>query len=337
MKANTYNEYLIKLIDKKEIKEDFQNNIKIDMYLTLLSLNNANYNSKMYQEEINITEDFLRRINNLKVKIQLKRKEEEINKLKENIKEIYKNNTNIIDKYNKENIDVMNIIESNNPKELTNLLDKLTKEKIAKVSNSSYYNKIRKEITDKISKINYSMDNDIITINNNIISIDEFYCIFSYLLDIKNYSNIYTDNDKNKQRNELITNIINIINKNEKINDEIIPIVLTHILTKQITNYQNINTHNFIIENIKITDLYSFANNKSNKTNTAKWQKIQIPNEFLYKKIKEGIFHGMYYVKENNFIIENNISSFKTSIDIKNIKEFLKENLKNINNESVDE
>ncbi len=327
MEVNTYNEYLIKLIESNEKTNSFNLNIKIDLYLTLLSLNNNNYNHTMFQNDINIAEDFLRKINNLKVKIQLKRKEEEINKLIDDIKEIYLNYSNIINRFNRDNTNIITILDSKNPLELTNILDKLTKEKIKIVSNKDYYNEIKSDIKNN----NYTINNDGIIINNKIINIDELYDMFSYLLDINNYKNIYPNEEKNELHNNLIQNIIDVTKDVKEIENEKIPMILTHILTKEIKNYETINTEHFIIENIKITDLYSFAGNNE-LNNTAKWQKINIPNEFLYKKLQEAILTGMYYFKDNNFIIEsieNNISNFKTCIEIKEIINFIKENLEN--------
>ena len=37
---------------------------KVHIYFTLLSLNNNNYKEKIYLDEISITEDFLRKLNN---------------------------------------------------------------------------------------------------------------------------------------------------------------------------------------------------------------------------------------------------------------------------------
>ena len=327
MEVNTYNDYLIKLIESNEKTNSFNLNIKIDLYLTLLSLNNNNYNHTMFQNDINITEDFLRKINNLKVKMQLKRKEEEINKLIDDIKEIYLNYSNIINRFNRDNTNIITILDSKNPLELTNILDKLTKEKIKIVSNKDYYNEIKGDIKNN----NYTINNDGIIINNKIINIDELYDMFSYLLDINNYKNIYPNEEKNELHNNLIQNIIDVTKDIKEIENEKIPMILTHILTKEIKNYETINTEHFIIENIKITDLYSFVGNNE-LNNTAKWQKINIPNEFLYKKLKEAILTGMYYFKDNNFIIEsieNNISNFKTCIEIKEIINFIKENLEN--------
>ena len=329
-----YNNYLLELISKNELKNEFQNNLKIDLYITLLSLNNSNYKESICLEKLNIIEDFLRKINNLKVKIQLKRKENEVDELLEKIKNIYTQNTKLISNYNKENIDIINNLETKDTKEITKVLDSLTKEKIKKVNNKDYYDKLRKEINDKILKSNYTIDNNNIKIDNTIITLDEFYDIFSYLLDINNYKDIYPNKEENNLHKELILNIINIIESKTHLNNEIIPIILTNLLPKNIPNYENINTTNFNIDNIKITDLYSFANNNITNNNTAKWQKILIPNEYLYKRIKEIVSKGMYYFNGDNFVlknIENTSSDFKISISINNIKTFLKDNLEKLN------
>ena len=76
-----YINYLYELLDNKENKREYYNQFKLNIYLTLLSLNNNNYQESIQKEEINTIENYLRKINNLKVKIQLKRKEEDINKL----------------------------------------------------------------------------------------------------------------------------------------------------------------------------------------------------------------------------------------------------------------
>ena len=329
---SSYNEYLKNLISNNELKKEYQTNLKIDLYMTLLSLNNSNYNELIYTKEISIIEDFLRKINNLKVKIQLKRKDNEIDELLNKIIDIYNNNIKIISKYNKDNLDIINIIKTKDTKEITSILDKLTKHKIQIISNKDYYDKIRKDINNNIFNNKYIINNNIITIDNTIITLDEFYEIFSYLLDINNYKNIYTKEEENILHNELITNIIDIINNEKEITKEIIPIILSNILYKNISNYEYINTKDFNIDNIKISDLYSFANNKIINNNTAKWRKILIPNEYLYNKIKEIVPKGMYYFKDDNFIIDNKDNDFKVSISINNIKTFLIDNIEKITN-----
>ena len=72
--------------------------------------------------------------------------------------------------------------------------------------------------------------------------------------------------------------------------------------------------------------------NKENENNRfAKWNKIIIPNDYLYPRIKELIQKGMYYYEENLLTLENvehNSSDFKISITIDNIISFLNDLLK---------
>mgnify|MGYP007056222204 CR=1 FL=1 len=103
MEDISYLDFLYQLLDNKEIKREFHSNFKLNLYLTLMFLNNNTYHDIMPKEEINIIENYLRKVNNLKVKIQLKRKETEINILFDEIKEIYDNNHELISKYNKDN------------------------------------------------------------------------------------------------------------------------------------------------------------------------------------------------------------------------------------------
>ena len=66
MEDITYTDYLTELLENNITNTNY---LKLDLYLTLLSLNNNNYQEKTYQNELNIIEDFLRKINNLKEKI----------------------------------------------------------------------------------------------------------------------------------------------------------------------------------------------------------------------------------------------------------------------------
>ena len=339
-----YNKYLLNLLSNMEDNNDFHNELKVNIYLTLLSLNNHNYKEEYYQNEINTIEDYLRRTNNLKVKIQLKRKDDEIDNLIKNLEKIYDNNKRIIDKYNKDNLNIDDIIKSKDPIKLTNLIDKLTKEKLSYTRNKDKYDNIR-NLINNLDCINnyYIKDNKIyITINpveHLDISISDFYAIFDYLLNIDNYNQVYINSDNNLNHKKIISELINIVTNNDKLNNKLlIPVILSRIINNNIPNYENIDTSSFKIDNIKITDLYSFANSKINNTNTAKWEKILIPNKYLYSKIKDIINRGMYYYNDNYFILENignNLSDFKLSIDINSMQTFLKDNLLNIINEGT--
>ena len=328
-----YINYLYELLDNKENKREYYNKFKLNIYLTLLSLNNNNYQESIQKEEINNIENYLKKINNLKVKIQLKRKEEEINKLLTEIKEIYQNNIDLISKYNKENLDIINILDSKEPKDITKLIDKLTKIKIYKIDKLEEHNNIRKNIISNMKNNNYYLEDNNLIINDNInINIDKFYEIFDYLLDINQYQNVFLTNKANTSHKETIKNIIELLKNNNENNKNIIPIILNYLISLNNTNYEEIDTSKFKIDNIKISDLYSFANtnNEVDDTKVAKWRKVIIPNNYLYNKIKDIVNKGMYYFDNDNFILENidkSISDFKVSINTNDMINFIKENI----------
>lgn len=329
-----YYKYLLNLLSNMEDNNEFHNELKVDIYLTLLSLNNHKYYEKYYQDEMNKIDNYLRKINNLKVKIQLKRKDNEIDSLISDIEELYNNNNRLINRFNKDNLNILDIIKSKDSKEITNLIDKLTKEKLLYIRNKTNYDNIRNSVN-KIDYINYEINNNIMIIKNNNedinILLSDFYMALDYLLNINNYHNT-----KNK---EIVIELIDIIDKDSIPKSKLlVPIILNSIINKNINNYELINTSNFKIDNIKITDLYSLAGNKVDNINTAKWKKIFIPNNYLYDKIRKIINNGTYYYDNDIFIlenIENNISDFKLSIDINNMELFIRDNLLNIINETT--
>ncbi|MBQ8219349.1 MAG: hypothetical protein IJZ79_06315 [Bacilli bacterium] len=331
----TYCKNLLQLLNnqKELIDKDSESLLKINIYLSLLSLNNNNYCDEIYQKEYQIINLFLRKINNLKVKIQLKRKEREIDKLINEIIEMYLNNTKKIDKYNKCNFNIEKIIKGKDIKEITELLDSMTKIKFKKENNLFEYNLKRKEISNIIFFSEYYIEKDILYIIGKDrcikLLIDDFYDIYEYLLDIDNYNKIFMNENYNNERKILIESLINSIgNLDSMTNKEIITIIMTYLISKDVSVLENINMSNFIINNIKITDLYSFANNKdSDAINHAKWNKIIIPNEYLYNKLNELLQKGMYYYNNDEFIIENinnKTNDFKISITVDNMILFLK-------------
>ena len=91
---------------------------------------------------------------------------------------------------------------------------------------------------------------------------------------------------------------------------------------------KKIDNSEFNIENIKISELYSLASSNNEEENTVKWRNISIPNEYLVEKIKEIITKGMYYYKDNEFILDNP-GEFKLSIDIDKMNNILKIILEN--------
>ena len=94
---------------------------------------------------------------------------------------------------------------------------------------------------------------------------------------------------------------------------------------------KKLDNSSFNIENIKISELYSLASNNLDEENTVKWRNIKIPNEYLVEKIKEIISKGMYYYKDDNFILDNP-GEFTLSIKITKIKHLLKTLLESIIN-----
>ena len=338
MEDTSYTNYLLTLLDNHELITESNDEFKLNLYLTLLFLNNHNYHKDIYNKEINIIENFLRKINNYKVKIQLKRKIEEIEKLYNEIKEIYEKDNNTINKYNKDNLDITDILERKDAIEITKLIDKLTKIKLNKTNNLKYYNEVINKLNNHFDK--YYLENNILTINDDIvISLEEFYDIFDYLTNIDNYNEVYSKEISNNNHRKIITDIIDLVTDYTKnIGNNIIPIILSYLIVNDIPNYEEIATDKFHIDNIKISDLYTLANSTINGDNKVKWRNIIISNDYLYNKIKEIVTKGMYYFKDDNFIIENidnTVSDFKISIDIPNMIAFIKDNLNLLNNKSI--
>ncbi len=324
MLNDDYHNYLNALLLNEPIDSKYQNLLTFDMYLTLISLNNKQYKASYYQNEINILEDFLRKVNNLKVKIQLKRKENEIDELLANIKAIYKDNSFLIEKYNEEKIPLVSTIETKNPTDITTIIDKLTKTKMTSLAKKLDNDKIRDEIINNIYTTDFYLNDDTFNMADISLSLSEFYHIFDYLLDINNYQNI-----TNPWKLNYINSVIESINNGTKLTDYLI-IILTVLFVNNNLNGEGINTNKFNIENIKISELYQFANNEtSNPETNAKWKKIVIPNDYLYQKIKLIVSTGSYYYQNNIFVMEL-INDFKISILTEDLSNFLKENISKI-------
>lgn len=312
-------EYLNNLLNNNEVDN---NRLTFDIYLTLLALNNKQYQNNHYDIEINVLEDFLRKVNNLKVKIQLKRKETEIDELLASIRTIYEQNKQLIDKYNQDNIDIISVLNSKEPLSITNIIDKLTKLKITKLANQEKYNKLRNDIVNSIFVTEYYIDSFNLYLGNMTIPLTDFYEMFDYLLDINNYKPVYQQEITNSYRIKTISELINKIKVNQPVTTYI-PVILTILFSKQL-NSDNIDTTKFNIENIKISELYSFLSYDG--MNTAKWKRVSIPNEYLYSKIKTAISNGMYYISNNIFTIDI-MNDFKVSILIEDLVNFIKENI----------
>lgn len=335
---NSYIEFLLQLLNKEENIniEEYKEELIVNLYLTLLSLSNLEYSEKLDQKEKETIRDFLTRLCNLKIKIQLKRKTSEINKLAEELITQYYENVNILSIYIKDGIELENIINAMDAKSITTLIDLATKDKMNKEHKEVERNQKRSELIKLIPTNKYYVENGIIFIQNNDnyeeISIQEFLDMFSYLLNPDNYKKTYKNESKKRSHQLIINNIIKILiikdmNLN-KLDTILIPMLLTYLLSLDITKYIELDTSKFIIENIKISELYSLASNGQNSnSNTPKSGNIYIPNEYFLLKLKEMIQKGMYYFKDNTFVlehIENNTSDFKTSIKVDEIKEFIK-------------
>lgn len=335
----SYIEFLLQFLNNEESIniEEYQEELIVNLYLTLLSLSNLEYSEKLDQKEKETIRDFLTRLCNLKVKIQLKRKPAEINKLAEDLITQYYENVNILSIYIKDGVELENIINTMDAKSITSLIDLATKDKMNKEDKELERNQRRSELVKLVPNNEYYLENGIIFIQNEDtyeeISVKEFLDMFSYLLNSDNYKKIYKNETKQRAHELIINNIIKALivkeKKKDKLDKILVPVLLTYILSLDITKYVELDTSKFIIENIKISELYSLASNGQtpNNNNTPKSGNIYIPNEYFLSKLKEMIQRGMYYFKDNTFILEhmeNNTSDFKTSIKIDEIKEFIK-------------
>lgn len=423
----SYIQFLLQLLNNEE-KIDIEKNqegLIVNLYLTLLSLSNLEYSDDIDEKEKETISDFLRKLNNLKVKIQLKRKVTETNKLAEEIITKYYENINILSTYIKDGIELENTINAMDAKSLTKLIDSITKDKMNKEYNKTERNARRKDLVKLLPTNEYYIENGIMYIKNNQelqvqqeninidvdtneeldtskienkkedielqndklietkqddtttintiihntmelekidindnnnedkitnidienaeqpkqnsniyeeITIKDFIEMFSYLLNQDNYKKTYKNKSNQKTHDLIVSNIIKILLDNkitkEEINKILVPILLTYILSLNMKKYNNIDTSEFNIENIKINELYSLAATQTESNDkTTKWRNISIPNEYLLNKLREMISLGMYYHKDDTFFlehVENNTSDFKISIKIEPMKQFLK-------------
>ena len=337
MDNQSYLSYLSSLLDCPYISDEHNELLTINIYQTLLNLNH-NYREEFEITEVALLEDYLRKLNNLKVKIQLKRKSEEITALMEEVLTIYHENKSLIDKYNISNLDTLAIINTKDPQNLTKLIDTETKEKMRRQNQKSYYDELRNKLMAMLPLSHYQVNDDTLIITNDEdhleVSLKDFYQVFEYLLNIDNYPQPLLNNHANRSHTIMVANILKFLTtKDIKEIDQIkIPLILSYLVTIDLTDINEIDTSKFKIANIKISDLYALAkeNNNVNSERTASWRKINLPNTYLYQKIKEIILKGTYYIEDDNFIFENiaeNISDFKISISLSDMTNFLKDNL----------
>ena len=326
----SYKKFLLQLLNKEENIniESYQEELMVNLYMTLLSLSNLEFSEEIEKKEKDIIEDFLRKLNNLKVKIQLKRKQIEIDKLAEDLITQYYENVNILSIYIKDGVELENIINTMDSKKITKLIDTVTKDKMNKEDRKEERDQRRIELSKLLPSSSYYLDKDTIFIKNNDvyeeITIKYLREMFSYLLNSDNYKKIYNNNSHDL----IIANIIKLLiikdKKKEDIDKVLVPILLTYILSLNISS--DIDTSEFNVENIKISELYSLASKTNDNLNSkiTKCGKISIPHDYLINNLKEMITKGMYYYNEDTFVLENNDNDFKVSINLDKIKEFIK-------------
>ena len=273
----SYIQFLLKLLNSEENVnlEQHQEELKVNLYLTLLSLSNLEYKENIDELEKETITDFLRKLNNLKVKIQLKRKPEETNKLANELITQYYENVNILSIYIKDGVELENVINTMDSKSLTKLIDKVTKDKMNKDDRQEEINQKREVLIKLLPDSNYYIQNNKIYIENKDnkeeISTKDFFDIFSYLLIPDNYNKLYINKNNQKSHDLIISDIIKLLivkdKKKSDIDRVIIPTIITYILSLNIENEKDIDTSDFNIENIKITELYSLASKEQTNEN----------------------------------------------------------------------
>lgn len=329
-----YTDILRQLLNNKKFNK-IDNQILVNLYVTLLSLNDNKYTLLNIMEESKEIKLLLTRLNNLKVKIQLKRKQNEIDDLSVDIKKNYEEKEKLLLNYIDSKEELYRVIDSRDAKIITGYIDKVTKMEIKNTMMMDERNELRERVLELIIKNVYQVDEQMICIkgidNEVKITIDDFLDIFNYLLNINNYDNIYKLNSSNDSHREIIKEIIKVIRKENSEEDRqkvVIPMALTYMLPKL---DKKIKTSDFTIENIKISDLYSMAkNNNEEDEDSPRWKNVKISNDYLFKKLGEMINRGMYYYQDDKFILElvdNKISDFKVSIEIDKMINFLNDNL----------
>ena len=254
----SYIEFLLHLLKSEELLEidKHKEELMVNLYLTLLSLSSLRYSNDMDKIEKEIISDFLRKLNNLKVKIQLKRKENEIEKLSGELITEYYENINILSIYFKDGNELEKIINSKDSKDITKLIDTVTKDKMNKDDNKERYDTLRLELLEILPDSSYYINDNKIFIKNNDkeleLTIDEFISIFSYLLIPSNYNKLYTNKSNQKSHDLIVSNIIKFLVAKDKKDLEkiIIPTIITYILSLNIDNKYELDTSSFNIENI---------------------------------------------------------------------------------------
>jgi len=333
MDSIVYTDILKQLLNNKKFNT-IDDQVLVNLYVTLLSLNDNKYTLLNIIEESKEIKLLLIKLNNLKVKIQLKRRMNEIENLINDIKSNFEEKENKLLNYITDKDELYKIIDTKDAKLITEYIDRITKKEIRNTMLMNERNELREKILELILKNVYYVNDQVIYITENDhevkINVKEFLDIFNYLLNIDNYDNIYKMHSSNDSHKEIIREIIKVIrkeNEEEERQKVVIPMVLTYMLPKL---DKKVKTSDFVIENIKINDLYSMARDKLEEEDTPRWKNVKISNDYLFEKLEEMINRGMYYYQDNKFILElvdNKISDFKVSIEIDKMMNFLNDNL----------
>ena len=282
----SYIEFLLQLLNKEEnIDIDkYQEELIVNLYLTLLSLSNLEYSEDIDQKEKEQISDFLRKLNNLKVKIQLKRKPEETNKLANELINQYYENINILSIYVKDAVELENVINTMDAKSLTKLIDKMTKDKMNKEDTKTERNQKRSELVKLLPSCEYHIDNSIIYIKHNSDNYNEDKIentIETIKNDIENIKEHNSDINKDININELEIEQTKNIELDENNNDNkqknTNTIANIQIENQNIKETKNLNTtqNNHLDNYEKITieyfiDMFSYLLNPDNYKKTYK-------------------------------------------------------------------
>ena len=342
----SYIQFLLQLLNNEE-KIDIEKNqegLIVNLYLTLLSLSNLEYSDDIDEKEKETISDFLRKLNNLKVKIQLKRKVAETNKLAEEIITKYYENINILSIYIKDGIELENTINTMDAKSLTKLIDSITKDKMNKEYNKTERNARRKDLVKLLPTNEYYIENGIIHIKNN-----------QELQVQKENTNIDTDKSKIENRKEDIelqndklietnqddTTTINTIIHNtmelEKIdiNDNNNEDAITNIDVEN-KNTEKTKQNSNIYEEITIKDfieMFSYLLNQDNYKKTYKNKSNQKTHDLIVSNIIKILLDNKITKEEINKILVPILLTYILSLNMKkcnniDTSEFNIENIK---------
>ena len=329
MNDNLYNQYLIGLLDYLKLDQTYNSLLDLNIYMALLNDSNHVYNMSIFHDEVMLVEDFLRKINNLKVKIQLKQKKSEIDKLTENIINIYDDNREVIDRFNTDYMDIKTIILGEVTETLTSLIDTITKEKMLRVKKQSEYIRIRDKIGTNLKDAYIQDDIYVFLLDNEEIRMDkdEFIRIFDYLRDTNIYSKNEMDTRTNRLRMLNIAKMIKTLYDKSNLDTIVVSsLLINNLIYSDITNLEEIDMSKFNILNVKINELYQNIDNSGNSY-LAKWHKTAIKSEYIYDRLIRIIKKGYFYNIDDMIIFEdtlNHQNEFKVSIKMDDLTKIIK-------------